>query len=396
MFKYPENKKTSIFIPRILSLVIICAVIFSCVLTTVSCKFGKQGETAMTLTYGDNTTVFSSNIYSYYLSSMKTTALYEYISMMYNMYGLGNPTAEDLTDFPELWVNEISEGITYGAYVKERSEESLKQMLAIVAYCKENNLSLSKDEINNVDEMIKEILKDAKYNNSKARLNDELLKFNIDDTIFKEIKQYEALLGVFSRYLFDAGTGKRIIPEDMINQVYEQECVRIKHILIPSSPGTADEDGNPIAYTEEELIAIQAKIDDLYERISNGEDFDSLLPESADTMTADGYTITSSTGFVEEFKTAALGLEIGEVCKVDSEYGTHIIKRFELLPSTQAVDIDTGDTWRNNLYKQAQTLIVRDELTPYIEKIEVNTAETNLFDITTSTDMFKCMELWMN
>ena len=48
----------------------------------------------------------------------------------------------------------------------------------------------------------------------------------------------------------------------------------------------------------------------------------------------------------------------------------------------------------NVVGKQIQTYIMGDELKPYIEKIEIHTDETKLFDIASSSIMFDCLELW--
>ena len=396
MYKNKNIKKFPVLrLLRSVSLFVLCAVIFSC-LGMGSCR-GKEGNPAMTLTYGKNTTTFSSNIYSYYLSYTKTTFLYNYYASMYQTYGMSLPEdISTLTDIPDLWTQELGDGVTYGDLVKVQAEEIIKQMLAVVAYCKENDLTLSKEQINNIDLGIKEIIS-GYYGNSKAALNSALLKFNIDDGIFKEIKQYESLSGVFGKDLFDSVTGKRKITDDMINSVYQETCARVKHILILYSPGTYDEENKPEQYSEEELAARKAKVEDIYNRIAAGEDFENFLGESEDPGTQaypDGYTVSETTSFVPEFIEGAFDMKIGEVRKVESSYGMHIMKKYALLPPDQAVDmIDAGDTWRNVMNGEIQRYIISEELKKYVEKIEIHTAETDLFDIATSSVMFDCLEL---
>jgi len=306
------------------------------------------------------------------------------------------PSVDTLTDIPELWEQEYFEGFTYGDLVKMQAEDTVKQLIAVAAYCKENNLSLSKEQINNIDIAIKDILNDY-YGNSKNRLNSVLIRFNIDDNIFKEIKQFETLSGVFGKDLFDSDTGKRKITDEITDSVYQQTCARIKHILILYTPMTRDAENNPEEFSPEELAERKAKVEDLYERIMAGEDFESLLAESEDPGTLeypDGYTISEDTSFVPEFIEAAFDMKIDEVRKVESDYGMHIMKRYALLPPEQAVDmIDAGDVWKNIINKQIQTYLMGEELKPYIEKIEIHTDETKLFDIATSSVMFDCLEL---
>ena len=383
-----KNKKIKRSISFLLFAVLCAAVILSPVFMG-SCGKKDSGNPAMTLEYGKNTTSFSSNIYSYYLSYTKTMMLVN----LYMAYGYGAQDIPNMSDLPEYWATTYIEGITYGDMTKIQAEESLKNLLAVVAYCKENDLKLSKDEINTVDVAVKDLIKDY-YGNSKKALNSVLIRFDIDDEIYKEILKYETLVNdVFGKYLFDPDTGKRKIPAGTADQIYQEQCVRVKHILIPYSPGTYDVNGDPEVYTEEEFAEVQARIDDLYDRIINGEDFDGLLEESADGMPFDGYTISEDTGFVQEFKDVAFSLEIGGVGKAESQFGMHIIKRYELLPADQATDIDTGYTWAYSLNMQMRSYITGDELKPYLDKIEVKKSETDLFSTSTSSVMLDCLEL---
>ena len=393
---YKKNKKTKKFFLRPVSLFLaLCAVVFSC--AAVSSCGTKEGKPAMTLTYGKNTTTVSSNIYSYYLSYTKTMLL----GNLYVSLGYGAEDIPGMGDWPDYWATSVSEDMTYGDLAKLQAEDTLKQLLAMAAYCKENDLALSKDQLNNIDLGIKEILS-AYYGNSKSALNSVLIRFNIDDGIYKEIKKYEALSGVFGRDLFDSVTGKRKITDDMIKSVYDQTCARIKHIMLFSSPGTKDVEGKDEQFSDEELAERKAKIDDLYERIvSGGEDFESFLEESEDTsMLADGYTFSMDSSFIPEIIEAMFDMKVGEVRKVESSYGFHIVKKYELLPSDQSIDLNesqsqgTAVLWTSSIKTMVQAYIMAEVLKPYLEKIEIHTDETDLFDIATSSVMLDCTQLW--
>lgn len=371
---------------KITAAVLLFAVLLS--LCLGSCA-SSGGNTAMTLTYGDNTTTFSSNIYSYYMSYTKTMML----SQLYMNQGITDPS--QMGDMPDLWKISISDSVTYADMAKIQAEETLKQFLAIVAYCKDNNLQLSKEKLNEIDSAMKTLINES-YGKSKGAFNATLARFGIDDTIFKEIKKYELMSGLVYDDLFNTDTGKRKITEEIAQSYYEQNCARVKHILILYSPGTKDVDGNDIEFTEEEMAERMARIDDLYDRINNGEDFDSLLGESEDPGTEaypDGYTVSRTTNFVPEFLEAAFDMEIGEVRKVESDYGMHIMKRYELISPVDALDINTGGSWAGVVSDAVRRIIIEEELAPYIEKIEIDTNETLLFNIASSDTMFDCTEL---
>ena len=359
------------------------------------CASGQKA--ALTLEYEGGTKTISSDIYGYYLSYIKTRLLYNYYYDMYSAYGASMPEdVSTLTDIPELWSEIYVAPYTYGAIVKRQAEAALKQMLAVYAYCGENGLELSKGELDKIDSAVEDMVA-AYYQDSKSRLNSKLKNFGINEKTYKEIKKYEAMEGLFEADLFDPDSGKQKITDAMINQLYGALCSRVKHILILFSPGTYDKDGLPESYSAEELAAREAKVEDIYDRIVAGEDFDSFLSESEDPGTSaypDGYTIGEDTGFMAEFVEAAFDMEIGEVRKVMTSYGMHIMKRFELLPAAEALDPDSGQSWKNLVGSQLQSYLIDNALSAYVEKIETNADETKTFNVSKLPIMFDCLELW--
>ena len=380
------SKKIKI-IKRINAVLVLCAVLLSVGLFSACAS--NEGNTAMTLTYGSNTTTFSSNIYSYYMSYTKTMFL------MQLYVGQGTTDPAQMQDIPEFWAFSIADNVTYADLAKRQAEETLKQFIAIVAYCKENNLTLAKDKTNDLDLAMKTLINEN-YSKSKEAFNATLARFGVNDTIFKEIKRCELMAGLVYDDLFNTETGKKKITEEQALAHYQQTCVRVKHILIRYAPGTKDVDGNEIAYTEEEMAAQMAKIDELYEKIESGTDFDSLLDQSEDPGTQaypDGYTISQTTQFMPEFVDAAFDMKIDEVRKVETSYGMHIMKRYELVAPIDAMDIDTGGTWAGVISDEVRRTVISEVLEPYIEKIELDKNETALFDIAKVDTMFDCAEL---
>ena len=369
----------------ILAAALLCATVSSCALgekPAMSLSYGKIGETV------------SPEIYGYYLSYAKTRMLYSYYQTAYGASMPDDPTG--FSDIPELWPQFVSELATYGSIVKRQAESSLKQLLAISVYCRENGIELSKGDLGDIDAAIDEIVK-LYYNNSKSSFNKNLKRFGINDKIYKEIKKYEALTGLFGKDLFDSETGKRKITEDMINMVYEDSCARVKHILILYSPGTYGPDGSPEKFSDEEMAERRQKVEDIYGRIAGGEDFDGFLAESEDPGSAaypDGYTISESTNFMPEFVAAAFDMQVGEVRKVETSYGMHIMKRYGLLPARDSIDLDNSVPWRNVMLTELQTYLMDDVLKQYMEKIEINTEETRKFNVSKIEIMFDCLELW--
>lgn len=389
------GKSKSNKIRRAACLIVMCAVIIS---GSVLNSCGTESPTAMSLTYGDNTTTISTNMYSYFMSQTKTRMLYSYYALMYSQLNMSISDISALTDIQALWSEPYpyAANVTWAEYVKEQADTSVKYLLAIVAYCKENGIALTKEDKDSIGKDINN-LTEKKYNRSKSELNAALIRFSVDDKILKEILEYEIISDMFSNHLFNSSTGIKKVTDEMIDALYQEGCVRVKHIFLKSAPGTKDEENNPIQYSSEELAERYAKIDDWYDRITGGEDLESFLPESEDTtMPADaGYTISAESGFFPECIEAAFEMKTGEVRKIKSEYGMHILKKYDLLPAGQAVyNSGTGASWKAYLNSEWQNYIKIDLLKDYIDKIEINADETSLFNIASSAVMFDMPDLW--
>lgn len=386
-----KNKKAKKYFSRTCCFLILAAAVFVCAAAS-SCALGKKP--AMSLRRDKITETISPEIYGYYLSYAKTRTLYGYYQTLYGDSMPEDPTG--LGDIPELWSKFYASPATWGSMVKRQAESSLGQLLAISVYCKENGIALSEGDLKSIDGAIDEII-NTYFGNSKSLFNSKLKNLGINDRIYKEIKKYEALTGLFGKDLFDAETGKRKITDDMINKIYEESCARVKHILILYSPGTNGPDGSPDKFSDEEMAARQAKAEDIYSRVTAGEEFEDFLSESEDPGASaypDGYTIGESTNFVPEFVAAAFDMQVGEVRKVESSYGMHIMKRYELLPAGDALDLDNNAPWRSVILTEIQSYLMDDVLKPYVEKIEINTEETKKFNVSKIEVMFDCLELW--
>ncbi len=114
-----------------------------------------------------------------------------------------------------------------------------------------------------------------------------------------------------------------------------------KHILF----STLAEDGKDIS--PEEMKKVEKTANEIYDKISKGEDFDKLMQEYSEDpgleTNPDGYTFTKGE-MVEEFETAAYALKEGEVSKpVKSPYGYHIIKLVEKIDYLDCEDSDVSE-----------------------------------------------------
>ena len=131
---------------------------------------------------------------------------------------------------------------------------------------------------------------------------------------------------------------------DTNKEEFKYDGVKAKHILI----STLDENGNPLS--DDKKAELKKVVDDIYNQIKKGADFDALMNEfSEDPGIAaypDGYVFTKGE-MVPEFEDAAFALSVGQVSEpVLSTYGYHIIKlidKYEYMPLDQAKDTITSE-----------------------------------------------------
>lgn len=115
------------------------------------------------------------------------------------------------------------------------------------------------------------------------------------------------------------------LDEEAVQTYYDEKTVGpmdVRHILIKPSEDAEDQ--------EAELEKAKAEAEEIIEKLNDGEDFSELAKEYSDDSSAEeGGAILGVTysGFVEEFVTASLNLEIDEYTKepVKSMFGYHII-----------------------------------------------------------------------
>ena len=143
---------------------------------------------------------------------------------------------------------------------------------------------------------------------------------NCTDSLFRELNDTMFLIN----YLYDEAYYKNadtLVSEEQLLDYVKENYVRVKHILVKTEG--LDDAQKAEARTRADAILSDAK---------NGASFEALVSEySEDGMDVDlGYYFTFGE-MVSEFETASFALEIGEVSElVESTYGYHIIKRYEM------------------------------------------------------------------
>ncbi len=272
-------------------------------------------------------TVITENEYCYYMSTYK---------------GMFLATMGQTTDNPSYWATEIGEGITVGDYVGALAANEVMTYAVMLQLFDEYGLSLTTEEINTVDSAINAYTSAA---GGKGALNSTLTSYNIDINMLREIKLDMVKIKKVQEYMM--GEGDIIVTADADRDAYFKDAYkRVKYIFISSQKDYVREVDGSLAknddgsyktrdITNTEKAEKAVLVEELKQRISDGEDFEALLNEY--TMDVgmlhypDGYYYTTSSGYVEAAVQSALtDAEVGEIVNVETDAGWYIAKPYAL------------------------------------------------------------------
>ncbi|MPN26661.1 Foldase protein PrsA [bioreactor metagenome] len=110
--------------------------------------------------------------------------------------------------------------------------------------------------------------------------------------------------------------------------MFNEQYVRIKHILFLMKDTSTYQ-----AYDDVKKQEQTDKAKEIYDKITAGEDFESFMDQNEDpgmSSYPNGYIFGPDASYVQAFKDAAFDMNIGEVRLVESDYGWHIMKKYEI------------------------------------------------------------------
>ena len=220
----------------------------------------------------------------------------------------------------------------------------LKEHYVVYNWALEEGCELTDDEKQEIHQQVEDLK--ATYE-SEEEFQNALKTSHLNEALYEKMLLVDEVINKFSDKIYDSETSKYAPDKADVDRLAEENGILAsKHILLLSGE------------TPEENDEILAKMNEILERIQNGEDFDELMNEySEDTGLAqnpNGYTFMPGE-MVDEFYDATASLEVGEVSGiVPSSYGYHIIKR---------IDPDYEETVNRLI-----SVIVNDELQARLDK----------------------------
>lgn len=219
------------------------------------------------------------------------------------------------------WLTQEIEGVKAIDMAKELALEMAAQNIAYIEIGKRLGIELSADDEEEIAE-----LKDGFVSQYGTEL---LFKSFLEiQEIDEEFIDMLCTSQVYSEKLLALAVEEDPVTDEELETAessYSNDKLNAKHILI----STVEDDGIT-KLSEDEIAAKKVLADETYQRVLNGEDFDTLMFELSEDpgleTEPNGY-IFGAGEMVAPFESCVRSLEENEIGFTESDFGYHIIKR---------------------------------------------------------------------
>lgn len=268
--------------------------------------------------------------YKYYLESIKEQMLAE----------------SGATDAKTFWDGEI-DGKKATDVAKERARAEMIRVEIAASKALESGLALDSAAEGQINSVVK-----AKDAAAKAQIDSIRSATGLSEMGLKNLLTKTTLASMYAQNVQITEPDKLAVSDEAINEKYNSDYARVKHILIMNAKqedaetAESEETVDPEAYkAEQKLLA-----DEVLAKAKAGKNFESLIAEYGEDpgmeSMPDGYVIdkngndaSGSGTMVPEFTQGSFSVEVGGITElVESSYGWHIIKRYALPTSGEMYD----------------------------------------------------------
>ncbi len=211
-----------------------------------------------------------------------------------------------------------AEGSSLYGRLNENVDKTIINLYATESLCAEYDIAPDDDVIAKaLDQKMDELYE--QYEDDMTLYKESLTAAHMTDNVYRFLIRNDLLADELFFAMYNAGE----FPdgEEALQPIFaSDEIIRVKQILISATNGNSDEEN-------------LAKIEEIYQLVTSGEDFDTLLAEYGQDLylfnNSDGYYIAKGTRY-PEFEEAAFSLAVGETSGIiHSDAGYSIIKRYE-------------------------------------------------------------------
>lgn len=265
----------------------------------------------------------------------------------------GTPTMEKIYEDTNLAVASVGDQDIYAyemiylmkmGYPKEEALEEITNLKVTLIKAEEKGFTALDEDAQTIENQLSEL---ATQFGGEEQLAKEFENLGITEEQYKNILQDSLIAERFTSKIVELGIFKEVTDEETL-KFYNENFLRSQHILFATRDTATNAE-----LSEEEAAKKQQAAQDTLNKIKAGASFDKFLDLSDDPgleSSPNGYTFvnTKTDAFkdeqlltmfqqsgmpimVEEFETTTANLKVGEISDiVKSEYGYHIIQRYEL------------------------------------------------------------------
>lgn len=307
-------------------------------------------------------------MFSYFLSQHKGQY---YAVLRYNDSSISS-------DSPEIWAKTAPDGETYEKKFFDDTVDEAKALCAANAILysmpsaenPKKNYSLPEDYIDYVDALVRQ---NAINSYGSVMAFESYLK-NYGATLedYTDLYIMTANIDLLKEALFNDETGSMRISEEDKKQYYAENYYSVKHIFVNSSyDEKIDGTRSPLSHAESQKRIAAAE--EIYKFINDGGSFEQAKQSFTQSYVTvyDGVSamdISSETPNAPELGEALKNMELGELRKVDSEYGIHIIQRVE----TVAENYNANETVASSINSRLSNLRYEELIKQYTDNININ------------------------
>lgn len=232
-------------------------------------------------------------------------------------------------EIPDATLDEqiTSLNMTVGEYLKQQAVEELKILTAVERIAEDNNISLSDEDYEELEENKEEVISNV---GGKSEFKKLLRKNNITEAAYDKFYYINKLYDKVFEELYSSGKKNDLTTEEKesAKEEYFEKYLKIQQIVLAKIDVSTGSDLSDTIINQKETLA-----NSILTEARNGADFEDLIIKYSEEAQEKGNnTYYYAKGdLLENIGSVVVGLGTGSVSDViETDYAFHIVKRLEL------------------------------------------------------------------
>lgn len=232
-------------------------------------------------------------------------------------------------EIPDATLDEqiTSLNMTVGEYLKQQAVEELKILTAVERIAEDNNISLSDEDYEELEENKEEVISNV---GGKSEFKKLLRKNNITEAAYDKFYYINKLYDKVFEELYGSGKKNDLTTEEKesAKEEYFEKYLKIQQIVLAKIDVSTGSDLSDTIINQKETLA-----NSILTEARNGTDFEDLIIKYSEEAQEKGNnTYYYAKGdLLENIESVVVGLGTGSISDViETDYAFHIVKRLEL------------------------------------------------------------------